>query len=68
MTVGSQVKGTLVTLQSIEATLSSLAAKTEEEGARDAFHQSALKTRTVITELKKRMTELEFEEPQYRQS
>ena len=43
MTVGSQVHGTLVTLQSIEATLSSLALKTSEQEAREAFHQGALK-------------------------
>ncbi len=68
MTVGSRVRTTLATLESIEATLSSLAAKTEEEGARDAFHQSALKTRTVIAEIKKRLAQLELEEPQYKQS
>lgn len=68
MTVGSQVQGLLASLQSIEATLSSLALKTDERDAREAFHQGALKTRTVIQEIQKRKSQIEFEEPQYQQS
>ncbi len=68
MTVGSQVHGTLVSLQSIEATLSSLALKTSEQEAREAFHQGAVKTRTVIHEIKKRVGQIEYEEPQYQQT
>lgn len=68
MTVGSQVHGTLVSLQSIEATLSSLALKTKEQEARQAFHQGALKTRTVINEINKRLDQIEYEEPQYQQT
>ncbi len=68
MTVGGQVRGTLVSLQSIEATLSSLAAKSDAEDARQAFHQAALKTRTVIAEVDKRLAQIQFEEPQYEQT
>lgn len=67
MSVGSKVRGTLASLQSIEATLSSLAAKTTEQEAREAFHQACLKTRTVIKEMNKRVNHIEFEEPQYKQ-
>ncbi|MCM3713682.1 DUF1657 domain-containing protein [Halalkalibacter oceani] len=68
MTVGSQLHGTLASLRSIEATLSTLAQKTEEQEAREAFHQGALKTRTVIHELAKRVHQVENEEPQYQQT
>ncbi|MBP3950527.1 DUF1657 domain-containing protein [Bacillus suaedae] len=65
MTVGSKVQSTLISLQSIEATLSSLALKTKEEEASAAFHQGALKVRTIIQEVEKRKGEIEFQEPQY---
>ncbi|WP_332697364.1 DUF1657 domain-containing protein [Halalkalibacter lacteus] len=68
MTVGSQVQGMLVSLQSIEATLTSLALKSNEQEAREAFHQGALKTRTVIQEILKRKGKIESEEPQYQQT
>ncbi|GAE35852.1 DUF1657 domain-containing protein [Halalkalibacter akibai] len=67
MTVGSQVQGLLSSLQSIDATLSSLAIKTKEHEAREAFHQGALKTRTIIKEIQKRAAQIEFEEPTYQQ-
>ncbi|ARK30235.1 DUF1657 domain-containing protein [Halalkalibacter krulwichiae] len=67
MTVGSQVQGLLISLKSIDATLSSLALKSDEGEAREAFHQGALKTRSVIKEIEKRKGEIEFEEPQYQQ-
>jgi hypothetical protein len=68
MTVGSQVQGLLISLQSIDTTLTSLALKTNEREAREAFYQGALKTRTVIQEVKKRKGQIEFEEPQYQQT
>ncbi|MFC0472967.1 DUF1657 domain-containing protein [Halalkalibacter kiskunsagensis] len=68
MTVGSQVQGLLVSLQSIEATLTTLALKSNEQKAREAFHQGALKTRTVIQEIQKRKGQIESEEPQYQQT
>ncbi|NEU31039.1 DUF1657 domain-containing protein [bacterium LRH843] len=65
MTVGSQVRGTLVSLQSIEAILTTLALKTTEKEAKESFHQASLKTRTVIDQVTKRLGQLEYEEPQY---
>ncbi|WP_416148713.1 DUF1657 domain-containing protein [Salipaludibacillus sp. HK11] len=67
MTVGSLVHGTLVSLQSIEANLSTLAAKTNDLEAKKAFHQSALNTQEVIREIQSRKAEIENEEPQYQQ-
>ncbi|MFD2507072.1 DUF1657 domain-containing protein [Halalkalibacter alkalisediminis] len=63
MTVGSQVQGLLISLQSIDAILSSLAVKTEEREAREAFHQSALKTRTIIKEIQKERGKLNLKSP-----
>ncbi|GAE25658.1 hypothetical protein JCM9140_1665 [Halalkalibacter wakoensis JCM 9140] len=68
MTVGSKIQGLLTSLQSIDATLTSLALKTKEPKAREAFHQGALKTRTVIQEIQKRKGQIEFEEPTYQQT
>lgn len=67
MTVGSLVHGTLVSLQSIEATLQTLAAKTSDREAQEMFYQSALNTQAVIQEIQSRKVEIEREEPQYQQ-
>lgn len=66
MTIGSQVKQCLASLKSIEANLNSLALKTKDEEARQAFHETCLKTRKVVQEMEIRVSELEFEEPQYK--
>lgn len=66
MTVGSQVKQCLSSLKSIEATLNGLAIKTENETARNAFHQSCLKVRKVIQQIETRVGEIEFQEPEYK--
>lgn len=66
MTVGSQVKQCLASLKTIEASLDSLAAKTENEQARMAFHETCLITRKVIHQVENRVGELEFQEPEYK--
>ncbi|WP_088102287.1 DUF1657 domain-containing protein [Halalkalibacter urbisdiaboli] len=66
MTVASQVKGALVTLKGIEATLSTLALQAKEHETQNCYHQASLKTRTVIGEMEKRVAFIESEEPQYK--
>lgn len=66
MTVASQVKQCLATLKGIEATLNTFALETTNEDAREAFRESCLKTRRVVTEIENRVGELEREEPQYK--
>lgn len=66
MTVASQVKQTLASLKGIEATLNHLAIEAKEEDAKFEFHESSLITRRVITEIERRIAELEKEEPQYK--
>ncbi|GAF65366.1 DUF1657 domain-containing protein [Alkalihalobacillus trypoxylicola] len=65
MTVSSQVKGTLASLKGIEATLQTLSLQAEAMEQRDRFHQASLKTKTVITQIEKRVSEIEKQEPQY---
>ncbi|OLO42643.1 hypothetical protein BTR23_01120 [Alkalihalophilus pseudofirmus] len=65
MTVASQVKQCLSTLKGIEASLNTFSIETEDEEARQVFHETCLTTRKVIGDIEKRIGELEREEPQY---
>ncbi|MCE7791355.1 DUF1657 domain-containing protein [Salipaludibacillus sp. CUR1] len=67
MSVGSQVQGTLVSLQSIEATLLTFAAKSSDEETKETFLKSAERTKAVLNEIQKRKMQIENEEPQYQQ-
>lgn len=67
MTVGSLVHGTLVSLQSIEATLLTLATKTNDREAKEAFYECSKNTQKVIQEVQTRKAQIESEEPQYQQ-
>lgn len=66
MTVASQVKQTLASLKGIEATLNHLAIESGSEEARHEFHECCLITRRVISEIEKRVGQIEREEPQYK--
>jgi len=66
MTVASQVKQTLASLKSIHAGLQNLALKSKNDQAQRAFHESMLVTEEVIKDVKKRLSQLEYEEPQYK--
>jgi hypothetical protein len=65
MTVASQVKQTLSSLKGIEANLSSLALRTEDSDSKRTLHETMMIVHEVITDLKKRVGELEREEFQY---
>jgi hypothetical protein len=65
MTIGSQVKQTLASLKSIHAGLQSLALVSTDERAQREFHEAMLITEDIIADLKKRIGQLEREEPQY---
>lgn len=66
MTVGSQVKQCLSSLKSIEASLSSLALRTQDIEAKRNLHETMLVTHEVVLDLQKRVGELEQEELQYK--
>ncbi|MDQ0253974.1 hypothetical protein J2S74_001347 [Evansella vedderi] len=66
MTVASQVKQCVASLKNVEATLNSLAIRSENEQAEEAFRDACQTTRRVLADIEKRVGELEFEEPQYK--
>ncbi|AME07512.1 DUF1657 domain-containing protein [Bacillus siamensis] len=66
MTVGAQVKQCLASLKSIEAGLSALALKSQDEEAKRLFHETMMMSEEVILDLKKRVGELERDEYQYK--
>ncbi|WP_096434808.1 DUF1657 domain-containing protein [Alteribacter populi] len=66
MTVASQVKQCLASLQSLEAGFNQLQTETKDEEAHDVFRKAALKIRTVAQDVEKRVYQLEIEEPQYK--
>ena len=68
MTVYSNVKQCFVSIEGMEAQLSSFALNSQDEQAQQTFHQAMLLMGEVKNDLQKRITELEFQEPQYKPS
>ncbi|MFC0270425.1 DUF1657 domain-containing protein [Metabacillus herbersteinensis] len=66
MTVASQVKQSLASLKGIEADLSSLALRTQDTESKRTLHETMMVVHEVVTDLKKRVGELEREEFQYK--
>ena len=68
MTVYSNVKQSLASINGIEAELSSFALNSQDEMAQQTFHQTMLLVGEVKNDLQTRITEMELEEPQYKPS
>lgn len=68
MTVYSNVKQCLASINGIEAQLSNFALNSQDEEAQQAFHKAMLLVGEVKKDLQKRITEMEFKEPQYKPS
>lgn len=66
MTVASQVKQCLASLKGVEASLSSLALRTQDHESKHTLHETMMVVHEVVTDLKKRVGELEREEFQYK--
>lgn len=66
MTVASQVKQCLASLKSVEATLMNFSISSEDPQAKNTFHETSLITRRVITDIEKRIGEMERQEPEYK--
>jgi Protein of unknown function (DUF1657) len=66
MTIGSDVKQCLASLKGIEASLSSLAIWTQENESKETLHETMMVVNELVTDLKKRVGELEREEFQYK--
>jgi hypothetical protein len=66
MTTHSKVRQTLASLEGAKATMDSYIAITQDKRARETFRRNAQKLEVVLERLKKRMGEIEFEEPQFK--
>ena len=66
MTVSTQVKQTLASLKSAQASLETFALSTQNQQAKQVFTQSAQSTQSIIEQLESRVQQLEQEEPQYK--
>ena len=66
MTIASDVKQCLSSLKGVEAGLSSLALRTQDDESKRTLHETMMVVNEVVTDLQKRVGELEREEPQYK--
>ncbi|TEB07847.1 hypothetical protein Psch_01402 [Pelotomaculum schinkii] len=66
MTISAQVKQTLASLKGIEATLEDFSRIEENTEAKEVLRRNAQRVNQVIGNFEKRLSVLEFEEPQYK--
>ncbi|OPX91294.1 MAG: hypothetical protein A4E52_00538 [Pelotomaculum sp. PtaB.Bin013] len=66
MTVASQVKQTLSSLKSAQASLESFALQTQNQQAKQLYTNAAQQTKTIIDTLEPRINDIENQEPQYK--
>ncbi|MNP11040.1 hypothetical protein D3C76_1032110 [compost metagenome] len=66
MTVSSQVKTTLASLKSAQASLETFALSTQNQEAKTLFTNAAEQTQQIVTQVESRVQQLENEEPQYK--
>ncbi|MFJ7639789.1 DUF1657 domain-containing protein [Peribacillus sp. NPDC097225] len=66
MTIASDVKQCAASLRGVEAGLSSLALRTQDDESKRILHETMMKVNEVMKDIQKRVGELEREEPQYK--
>ncbi|MFJ8234155.1 DUF1657 domain-containing protein [Ureibacillus sp. NPDC094379] len=66
MTVVSDVKQCLASLKGVEASLSNLAERTQDNDSKQTLHETMMVVSEIVADLKKRVGELENEEYQYK--
>lgn len=66
MTVASQVKTTVASLKSAQASLEQFAISTQNQQAKQLFTDAASKTQQIVDQVEQRVQQLEQEEPQYK--
>jgi hypothetical protein len=67
MTVITQVKTTLASLKSAQASFETFSLGTDNESAKQLYMDAATQTQSIIDSLEPRVQEIEQEEPQYKQ-
>ena len=66
MTIASDVKQCLASLKGVEAGLSNLSLRTQDNQSKHTLHETMSVVNEIVTDLKKRVGELEREEVQYK--
>ena len=66
MTISGQVKQTIASLNGVEASLDVIISIEHDKKERQRLKQNKAKIENVIKNLEKRVSRLEFEEPQYK--
>lgn len=66
MTIASEVKQCMASLKGVEASLSSLALRTQDDESKRTLHETMMIAHEVVEDIKKRVGELEREETQYK--
>ena len=67
MTVATQVKQTIAGLKSAQASFEQFALQTQNKQAKQVYQNAAQQTQTILQSVEPRMTQIEQEEPQYKQ-
>jgi hypothetical protein len=67
MTVATQVKQTLASLKSAQASFETFALQTENQAAKQLYQQAAQQTQSIVDLINSRVQEIQNEEPQYKQ-
>jgi hypothetical protein len=66
MTIGSEVKQCFASLKGAEASLSSLALRTQDDESKRTLHETMIVVHEIAKDIKERIGELEREEFQYK--
>lgn len=66
MTVAAQVKQTLASLKSAQASLETFALGTQNQEAKTLFTNAAQQTQQIVDQINSRVQQIENEEPQYK--
>lgn len=67
MTVITNVKTTLASLKSAQASLETFALSTDNKEAKQLYQNAAQQTQSIVDSLSPRVDQIESEEPQYSQ-
>jgi hypothetical protein len=67
MTVVTQVKQTIAGLKSAQASFEQFALQTENKQAKQLYQDAAQQTMAILNNVEPRVTQIEQEEPQYKQ-